>query len=106
MTEPMDPGYDPQRAVFAEAGESDWAAAAALMDDAVVHEPGDPDAPPIRTPEEWDAEQWDSERQPPKTAEEATAALAARVAVADAPDIAGFDYASGPMTPEQRGEDR
>lgn len=77
---------DPQHLAFAESGESDWARAAALLEDAVVHEPGDPDAEPIRTPEEWDGELWDSERQPPKTIEEAKAALAARVADPDAPD--------------------
>jgi hypothetical protein len=55
-----------------------------LLDDAVVHQPGD--ATPIKTPEEWDAEGWDAGRQHPKTLDEARAALAARIAVHDAPD--------------------
>lgn len=104
MTEPMEQSRDPQRTVFAEAGEADWAAAANLMDDAVVHEPGDPDAPPIRTPEEWDEDGWDSERQPPKTAREATGALAQRVAMPEAPDTVTFDYESVELTNEQRGD--
>lgn len=95
---------DAQYAVFAESGESDWAAAAALMDDAVVHEPGDPDAPPIRTPEEWDDDEWDSERQPAKSAREATGALAQRVATPEAPDAATVDYEFVELTPEQRGD--
>ena len=101
MTEPRS---DPQREAFADAGESDWARAAELLDDAVVHEPGDPDGEPIRTPEECDTEGWDSERQPQKTTEEATSALAARVAVADSPDVVEVDYATVELTAEQRGE--
>lgn len=82
MTEPN----DPQRAAFADSEESDWARSAELMEGAVVHEPGDPEAPPIKSPQEWDAEGWDAERQPPKTIEESRAALAARIADPDAPD--------------------
>lgn len=101
MTEPSN---DPQHAVFADAGESDWAAAAELMADAVVHEPDDPDAPPIRTPEEWNEDEWDSERQPGKTTREATGALAQRVATPEAPDTTTIDYESVELTPEQRGD--
>lgn len=85
MTRPQD---DPQRRVFADAGESDWDREAELLEGAVVHVPGDPDAPPIRTPEEWHAEGWDTERQPPKTVAEAQAALAGRIADPNAPDTA------------------
>jgi len=81
MTEP-----DPQRAAFVDAGDDDWATEAALLEGAVVHDPADPDAEPIRTPEEWHATGWDAERQPPKTLAEAQAALAGRIADPDAPD--------------------
>lgn len=101
MTEPE---RDAQYAVFAESGESDWARAAELLDDAVVHEPGDPDAPPIRTPEEWHDEEWDSERQPAKSAREATGALAQRVATPEAPDAVTVDYETVELTDEQRGD--
>jgi hypothetical protein len=104
VTQPGDPGHDAQHVAFAEADESDWAAAAQLMEDAVVHEPGDPDAPPIRTPEEWDEDEWDSERQPPKSAREATGALAQRVATPEAPDATTVDYEFVELTPGQRGD--
>jgi hypothetical protein len=99
-----EPSRDAQYAVFAESGESDWAAAAQLLEDAVVHEPDDPDGPPIRTPEEWDDDEWDSERQPGKSAREATGALAQRVATPEAPDAVTVDYESVELTPEQRGD--
>lgn len=104
MTEPEaeDPGYDAQRDAFTKAGESDWAASAQLMKDAVVHEPGDPES--IMTPEEWDSAGWDSERQPPKSARESTGALAQRVATPEAPDTLGVDYEFVGLTPEQRGD--
>lgn len=99
MTEPSN---DPQHTAFADAGESDWATAAELMSDAVVHEPGDPES--IMTPEEWDAAGWDSQRQPGKTAREATGALAQRVAMYEAPDAATVDYEFAELTGEQRGD--
>ncbi|MFD5089308.1 hypothetical protein ACFWMR_01810 [Amycolatopsis thailandensis] len=80
--------FDPQRAAFVGASSEDWAAQAALLEGAVVHDPSDPDAAPIRTREEWDAEGWDAERQPPKTVAEAQAALAGRIADPNAPDTA------------------
>lgn len=95
---------DPQYLAFAESGESDWAKAAQWLEGAVVHEPGDPDAEPIRTPEEWDADGWDSERQPPKTLSESDTALVGRVADLDAPDERGLSYATARMTAGQRGE--
>jgi hypothetical protein len=97
-----EPSRDPQHDAFAEAGESDWAAAAQLLDDAVVHEPGDSES--IMTPEEWHATEWDSERQPPKSAREATGALAQRVATPEAPDTTTVDYEFVHLTPEQRGD--
>jgi len=95
---------DPQHDAFAKADESDWARQAELLESAVVHEPGDPDAAPIRTPEEWDDDEWDSERQPPKTVREATGALAQRVATPEAPDTTTLDYEFVKLTPEQRGD--
>ena len=75
---------DPQRLAFADASESDWDREPELLQYATVHLPGDPDAPPIRTPEEWEG--WDTDRQPPKTVAEAQSALAGRIADPDAPD--------------------
>jgi hypothetical protein len=75
---------DPQTEAFAGADEQDWAQSAALLEGCVVHEPDDDE--PIREPEEWHAEGWDADRQPPKTVEEARAALAGRIADPDAPD--------------------
>lgn len=83
MKSPQD---DLQRLAYTDAQESDWGRAAELLEGAVFHLPGDPDAPPIRTPEEWDDEGWDSGRLPPKTVAEARAALARRIAAPDAPD--------------------
>jgi hypothetical protein len=96
-----EPSRDAQYAVFAESGESDWAKAAELLEDAVVHGPGDPEG--IMTPEEWHGTGWDSERQPPKTTEEATTALAGRVADPEAPDAVEVDYGTVELTPEQGG---
>jgi hypothetical protein len=98
-----EPRSDPQHEAFAGAGESDWARAAELLDDAVVHEPDDPDAEPIRTPEDWDAEEWDSQRQPPKTLDEANGALAGRLATPEAPDVEVVDYETVELTPDQGG---
>lgn len=75
---------DKQRAAFTESEESDWAKSARLLENAVVHEPDDREG--IITPAEWHALEWDSERQPPKTIDEARAALNARVTDPDAPD--------------------
>jgi hypothetical protein len=74
---------DAQRRAYTEAGPDDWAAQTV---GAVVHRPGDPDAPAVKTPEEWDAERWDAEREGPKTLGEARAALAGRIADPRAPD--------------------
>jgi hypothetical protein len=75
---------DPQRAAYTDADETDWAHQATLLEGCVVHEPGD--LTDVREPDEWHAEGWDANRQPPKTLDEAKAALAARVADPDAPD--------------------
>jgi hypothetical protein len=75
---------DLQRRAYSDASESDWAREAELLAGATIHLPGDPDAPPIRTPEEWEG--WDTDRQSPKTVAEAQAALAGRIADPDAPD--------------------
>lgn len=80
------PEEDPQLRAFADADESDWSREAELLEDAVIHVPGAADAPPIRTPEEWDAEGWDADRLPPKTVAEAQVALAGRIADPAAPD--------------------
>jgi hypothetical protein len=79
---------DAQRCAFTEAGPPDWAAEADLLDSAVLHQPDDPDAPPIRTPEEWNDEGWDDDRDGPKSIDEARAALAARIGDPHAPDTA------------------
>lgn len=50
------------------------------------HDPLDEDAPPIRTPEAWDAAGWDRDREQPKTIDEAKEALAARIDDPRAPD--------------------
>ncbi|MEV6877024.1 hypothetical protein [Amycolatopsis sp. NPDC051128] len=85
MTDPTETETeDAQRRAFTEAGPADWAAETALLAGALVYEPGDPT--PIKTPEEWDAEDWDAGRQNPKTLDEARAALAARIADPHAPD--------------------
>lgn len=102
MTQPGSFGYDAQHAEFAEAGESDWARSAVLMEDAVVHEPGDPET--IMTPEEWDAAGWDNERQQPKTLDEANGALAQRLAMPEAPDNEVIDYEDVELTADQRGD--
>lgn len=77
---------DAQRRAFTDAGAADWAAEAELLADAVVHEPGDPNAEPVRTPEEWDSTGWDENRDGPKSLDEAREALAARIADPHAPD--------------------
>jgi hypothetical protein len=94
---------DAQHRAFSEASISDWARSAALLEDAVVHEPGDPDAEPIRTPEEWNEAGWDSERQRPKNAGESTTALLGRLLDPEAPDDAALDYSTTPLTDEQAG---
>jgi hypothetical protein len=76
---------DAQRRAFTEAGPYDWAGTD-LLEVEAVHAPGDPDAPPIRTPEEWDAAGWDADREGPKSLAEARAALAARIDDPAAPD--------------------
>lgn len=81
-----DPTNDEQRRAFVEATSSDWAAEAELLADAAIHLPDDPDAEPIRTPEEWDADGWDEERDGPKSLDEARQALADRIANPHAPD--------------------
>lgn len=80
------PNADPQRGAFVDASAADWAWEATLLASAIVHEPGDDSVGSILTPEEWDAAGWDVERRRPKTVAEARAALAARIADADAPD--------------------
>jgi hypothetical protein len=77
---------DAQRRAYADAGAADWAAEADLLADAVVHRPDDPNAEPIRTPEEWDVTGWDEDRDGPKSIDEARAALAARITDPHAPD--------------------
>lgn len=77
---------DAQRSAFTGASPDDWAAEADLLADAVVHEPNEPHAEPIRTPEEWDATRWDEDRDGPKSIDEAREALAARIADPTAPD--------------------
>ncbi|WP_410670497.1 hypothetical protein [Amycolatopsis sp. cmx-4-68] len=81
MTPPTET-EDAQRRAFTDAGPADWAAETV----GEVHRPGDPDAAPIKTPEEWDAEGWDADREGPKTLGEARDALAARIADPRAPD--------------------
>ncbi len=80
MTEP-----DAQRRAFTDARTEDWRAIPPL---GTIHEPDDPAAAPIRTPEEWDAAGWDADRDGPKEVDEARAALAARIANPHAPDTA------------------
>lgn len=75
---------DPQREAFTGADESDWARESDLLASAVVHEPGDLTG--VREPDEWHVDGWDADRQPPKTLDEARAALAARIADPEAPD--------------------
>jgi hypothetical protein len=77
---------DRQKAAFIESTESDWIRQTELLQGTVVHEPDDPDAEPIREPEEWHAQGWDAEREPPKTITQAREALAARIADTNAPD--------------------
>jgi hypothetical protein len=77
---------DRQKAAFIKATESDWTRQTELLQGTVVHEPDDPDAEPIREPEEWHAQGWDAEREPPKTIAQAREALAARIADTNAPD--------------------
>jgi hypothetical protein len=72
---------DRQKAAFIEATESDWTRQTELLQGTVVHEPDDPDAEPIREPEEWHAQGWDAECEPPKTITQAREALAARIAL-------------------------
>jgi len=48
------------------------------------HDPQDDDAPPTRTPEQWDG--WDADREEPKTIAEAAEALARRIDDPRAPD--------------------
>lgn len=81
MTEP-DP--DAQRVAYTGATQTDWAAQAVLLADAVVHEPGDTVG--ILDPDQWHATAWDSDRLPPKNLNEARRALNARVTNPDAPD--------------------
>lgn len=92
MTEP-----DPQHEAFAEAGESDWARSAALLEGATVHEAGDMEG--VLAPEKWHEQGWDSERQQPKTHDEAAVELAGRIADPSAPDTedqaGAYDHPGG-----------
>lgn len=73
---------DRQSAAYRHATEADWAG----VDPAewVVYRDGDPR--PISSPEHHEKANWDAGREPPKTPEEARAALAKRIADPRAPD--------------------
>jgi len=73
---------DRQSDAYRNATEADWAGV--NLDECDIYPDGD--ERPIRTPEEFEADNWDSARQAPKTLDEAKAALAARIADPDAPD--------------------
>lgn len=73
---------DRQTEAFRNATEADWAGVD--LAECVVYTDGDPQ--PIATREEWEAAGWDRDREPPKTLDEARAALAARIADPAAPD--------------------
>jgi hypothetical protein len=78
---------DAQRRAFAEAPLEDLTDNAELMELAeCVHDPADPDAAPIRTPEEWNEQGWDRGRFRPKSVSTAQALLAGRIADPQAPD--------------------
>jgi hypothetical protein len=72
---------DRQTEAFTGATEADWQVEAGQCE---VYGPDDPR--PIASPQEWNGRGWDAGRQPPKTLEEAKAALAARIADPNAPD--------------------
>lgn len=71
---------DRQSEAFRLSTEADWFGVD--LSTAEVYEDGD--ERPIKTPEEWHG--WDADRQPPKTIEEAKAALLDRIADPYAPD--------------------
>lgn len=74
---------DPQRRAFTGASMLDWGEIPFITR---LHNPDDPAAPPVKSPEDWDADGWDLDRERPKAIEEAQAALVARVADPAAPD--------------------
>lgn len=73
---------DRQGDAFRHATEADWAGV--NLAECEVFDDGD--GQPIRTPEEWEAENWDAGREGPKTLAEAKEALADRIADPAAPD--------------------
>jgi hypothetical protein len=77
---------DPQREAFTGAGVREQRLETYLMGDAVVYEPEDPHAPPIGTPEAWNADRWDAGHDGPKSIGEAQRALAERISDPAAPD--------------------
>lgn len=74
---------DRQSLAFRDATAADWMGTEDLSECDVY---ADDDPRPIRTPEEYEAEQWDAGRETPKSLAEAKDALAERIANPDAPD--------------------
>lgn len=75
---------DPQSGVFHESTQDDWTEA-----DLVDHPDGtldDLEPEPVKTVDEYEAEEWDSELAGPKTLDEARENLAARINDPHAPD--------------------
>jgi uncharacterized protein (DUF2126 family) len=73
---------DRQSEAYRHATEADWAGV--NLDECEIYTDGD--ERPIRTPEEFEAENWDAGREEPKSREQAKEALLARIADPRAPD--------------------